>query len=301
MKDLLKRLLPYGEIDINSTFSKLTTFKVGGPVGYLAYPRDAFALQAIINICEEENVPYKVLGNGSNLLCSDDPFDGVVIKLNHTFNQVYYGSDCVVEAQAGCSIISLALDVMKMGLSGLEFASGIPGTVGGCIYMNAGAYKSSMSEVITEVQVLQGREIVWLSNAECGFSYRKSIFQQHPEWVILAARFQLKPGDSEEIKDLMQKRQQRRFETQPLNMPCAGSVFRNREEHFAWEYVDMIGYRGKNYGGALVSPKHSNFIVNSGEATADEINSLITDIQNKVYEQFGVELIMEVEKFNWQK
>ena len=301
MKRILSKLQPYGEIDINSKFSDLTTLKVGGHVGYLAYPRDSFALQSMINVCNEENIPYKVIGNGSNLLCSDDPYDGVIIKLNHYFNQIYYDVDNVVEVQAGNSIVSLAFEVMREGLSGLEFASGIPGTVGGCIYMNAGAYKNSMSDIVESVQVLKDREIVWLSNEECEFGYRKSIFQDHNDWVILAARLKLTEGDEGEIKELMQKRQARRFETQPLNMPSCGSVFRNGEEHFAWEYVDMIGYRGKKLGGAMVSEKHSNFIVNSGNAKASDVYNLICEIQDKVRDQFGVELTTEVEKFNWKK
>ena len=299
MNELLRRFEELGDVDENVSFSRLTTYKAGGTARYVVYPRSIFALQSVIDICKENNVPFKVFGHGSNILCSDDLFDGVIIRLNRYLNQYFYEGYELV-AQSGCSIIILAMDAMKNSLSGLEFASGIPGSVGGCVYMNAGAYKMSMSDIVTEVQVLIGDEIVWIKAEECEFGYRSSLFQKHPDWIILAVRMKLKPGNKDEIKKLMDSRQKRRFETQPLDMPSAGSVFRNREEHFAWEYIDMIGYRGKCIGDACVSEKHSNFIVNKGNASGKDILGLIEEIQQKVRDEYGVELLLEVEKFNWK-
>ncbi|MBR2545560.1 MAG: UDP-N-acetylmuramate dehydrogenase [Erysipelotrichaceae bacterium] len=299
MNDFTYKLRQFGDVEENVSFTRLTTYKAGGTAHYVVYPRSLFDLQSVLGLCTENDVEYKVFGNGSNILCSDEFYDGVIIRLNRFLNQFHYENNELV-ARAGCYIIALAYDAMKNNFSGLEFASGIPGTLGGCLFMNAGAYKVSMSDVVTQVQVLMGNEIVWLNNEECEFGYRSSIFQKHPEWIILAARISLKPGNKEEIQKIMNARQRRRFETQPLDMPSAGSVFRNLEEHFAWEYVDMIGYRGKSIGGACVSPKHSNFIVNTGNATGSDILNLIEEIQRQVQQQFGVELMMEVEKFNWK-
>ena len=299
MSEFRNKIAQFADIDENVSFARLATMKVGGKARYVVYPYDEFALEGIIEVCRENNVEYKMFGNGSNILCSDDCFDGVVIKLGRYFNKVFFNGT-EVTVQAGYSIISLAYDAMKKSLSGLEFASGIPGTVGGCVFMNAGAYKSNMSDIVTEVQVLHDGIIEWLDNARCEFGYRTSVFQKNADWIVLAVKMQLKEGIREEINELMQDRQKRRFATQPLDYPSAGSVFRNPENGFSWQYIDKIGYRGKHYGDAAVSEKHSNFIVNTGKAKASEINQLIEDIQQLVREEYEVELILEVEKFNWK-
>ena len=299
MSEFRNKIAQFADIDENVSFVRLTTMKVGGNARYVAYPYDEFALEGIIEVCKDYGVDYKMFGNGSNLLCSDDVYDGVVIKLGRYFNRVFFNG-CEVVAQAGCSIISLAYEAMKNNLSGLEFASGIPGTVGGCIFMNAGAYKSNMSDIVTEVQVLHDGIIEWIDNENCQFGYRTSIFQQNEDWIVLAVKMMLKEGNRDEINELMKNRQQRRFATQPLDFPSAGSVFRNPDNGFSWQYIDKIGYRGKHYGDAAVSEKHSNFIVNTGKAKASEINQLIEDIQRLVREEYDVELILEVEKFNWK-
>lgn len=298
MSEFMEKVAQFGDIEENVSFRKLTTLKVGGTARYVIYPNNEFCLESIIDICHDEGVDFKMFGNGSNMLCSDDFYDGAVIKLGRYFNKVYY-NDYEVIAQAGCSVINLAYEAMKKGMSGLEFASGIPGTVGGCVYMNAGAYKSSMSDIITEVQVYRNETTEWISAEECEFGYRTSVFQKKP-WIITAVKMVLKPGKREDIEELMKDRQARRFATQPLEFPSAGSVFRNPENGFSWKYIDMIGYRGMKYGDACVSQKHSNFIVNEGKATATDINRLIYDIQDKVREAYDVELILEVEKFNWK-
>ncbi len=298
--NILDLLRPYGEIQENVSFKMLTTFRVGGIAKTVIYPNDSFSLISIIKILRDNACQYKVFGNGSNILCSEDEYDGFIIRLNRTMNNFFFDEDYLT-AQAGCSIINLSYQAMKNSLSGLEFASGIPGTLAGCIFMNAGAYKSDMSNIIEEVEVLVGDKIIWLNNKECEFSYRHSIFSAHPDWIIISAKIRLQKGDQQQISDLMKNRQERRMATQPLEYPSAGSTFRNTEQHFAWKLIDEIGYRGKKIGGAQVSEKHSNFIINVDNATADDIIKLTDEIKKEVKDKFNVDMIMEVEKFNWKQ
>ena len=298
--NILDLLKPYGEIQENVSFKTLTTFRVGGVAKTVIYPNDSFSLISIIKILKDNDCEYKVFGNGSNILCSEDEYDGFIIRLNRTMNNFFFDEDYLT-AQAGCSIINLSYQAMKNSLSGLEFASGIPGTLAGCIFMNAGAYKSDMSNIIEEVEVLVDDKIIWLNNKECDFSYRHSIFSAHPDWIIISARIRLHKGDQQQISELMKNRQERRMATQPLEYPSAGSTFRNTEEHFAWKLIDEIGYRGKKIGGAQVSEKHSNFIINVDNASADDIIKLTDEIKREVKDRFNVDMIMEVEKFNWKQ
>ena len=299
MSEFLTTLQQYGNVDTEAVFQRMTTFRIGGKVDYVVYPKNMIALAEVVQFLRKENVPYKLLGKGSNLLCSDDDYHGVVIRLDRTFTDFYYADNTVV-AQAGVSIIALAYDAMKRGLSGLEFACGIPGTVGGAIFMNAGAYKSSMKDVVTEVLVYRDGDFVWMKNEDCGFDYRTSIFQKNPEWLVVAVRLQLQEGNVQEIRELADNRKARRMETQPLEFPSAGSIFRNPEGSFAWKYIDDLGLRGKQIGGAQISSKHPNFIVNVGGAKACEVMELVRLINDGMLEQHGFTLKMEVEKFNWQ-
>ncbi len=298
--NILDLLKPYGEIQENVSFKTLTTFRVGGIAKTVIYPNDSFSLISIIKILKDNDCEYKIFGNGSNILCSEDEYDGFIIRLNRTMNNFFFDEDYLT-AQAGCSIINLSYQAMKNSLSGLEFASGIPGTLAGCIFMNAGAYKSDMSNIIEEVEVLVDDKIIWLNNKECDFSYRHSIFSAHPDWIIISAKIRLHKGDQQQISELMKNRQERRMATQPLEYPSAGSTFRNTEEHFAWKLIDEIGYRGKKIGGAQVSEKHSNFIINVDNASADDIIKLTDEIKREVKDRFNVDMIMEVEKFNWKQ
>ncbi len=283
----------------DQSLATMTTLRIGGRAKYVVYPETDVALDLIIRLLKEKNVPYKVIGKGSDLLCSDDDFNGAVIKLDRYFNDVIYNGD-EITVQAGESIIALAIDAAKHGLSGLEFASGIPGTVGGTVYMNAGAYKSCMADVIQEVFVYRDEKLEWIPASECEFSYRTSVFQKHPDWIILAVRLKMTPKDASEIQELMESRRTRRLASQPLDKPSCGSVFRNPEGMNAWELIDGIGYRGHRNGGAEVSSKHCNFILNVDHATAAEYLALVQDIQAKVKEKYGVELRTEMEKFNWK-
>ena len=295
MSDLLNTLQQYGNVDTDAVLQRMTTFRIGGKADFVVYPKNMIALAEVIQVLKKENIPYKVLGKGSNLLCSDEDFHGVIIRLDRTFNEYYYNENVVV-AQAGVSLIALAYDAMKRGLSGLEWACGIPGTIGGAIFMNAGAYKSSMKDIVTEVLIYRDGDFVWMSNEECGFDYRKSNFQSHPDWLVVAVRLQLQEGNVNEIRELVDNRKARRMETQPLEYPSAGSVFRNPEGSFAWKYIDELGLRGKQIGGAQISSKHPNF----GGACASDVMALVKLINDGMQERFGFTLKMEVEKFNWE-
>lgn len=278
---------------------KHTTYKVGGPARAFIEVKDIPALQTIMKVINKHRIPYYVIGRGSNVLFSDKEFDGFILSLNQYFNKIDI-NDQTVTAQAGASVIKMALSAANHGLSGLEFISGIPASVGGVVYMNAGAYLSDVAAVLSEVTLLNGAgEIVSYKNEEMQFSYRYSILQDHPDWVVLEAKFELMPGDKEEIKEIMKNRKAKRMATQPWDRPCAGSVFRNPDMHPAWKYIDECGLRGYSIGHARVSTKHSNFIVNSGYASAQDIKNLIEHIQSLVLERFQVELHTEVRFMNW--
>ena len=293
------RLEEYADVKCNEPMKFHTTYRIGGKVDYFISPKSVVALMRIVNILNEEEFPYFVLGRGSNVLFSDDDFHGAIINLDKNLNDCYFEEDGTVIAQAGCSIIRLANESMKHGLSGLEFASGIPGSVGGALYMNAGAYKSDVSQILVDVCVLKDNTLKWMPKEELDYAYRHSIFQSHREWTIVAARFQLEKKDKEEILELMNSRKERRITSQPLNKPCAGSTFRNPESMPAWKIIDELGYRGLTCGGAQVSEKHSNFIVNQADAKAMDVYTLIRDIKAKAKEVYDIDLITEVEFINW--
>lgn len=300
MDAIIEQLKAYGDIQKDISFKSLTTFRIGGLAKYVIYPFDSFSLMSVIKILKDNNLKYKVFGNGSNILCSDDIYDGFVIKLNRSMNKYLFDGN-KLRAQAGCSIITLSYMAMKNSLSGLEFASGIPGTLAGCIFMNAGAYKNDMAQLIEEVEVLIDDKLVWINKNDCEFSYRHSIFQKHPDWIIVEAVLNLEKDDMTKIADLMNNRQQRRMECQPLDYPSAGSTFRNHQDIFAWKLIDDIGYRGKKIGGAQVSEKHSNFIINVDNAKADDVANLIDEIKKQIKDKYDIDMITEVEKFNWKK
>ena len=291
-------LQKFATVDQNVSFTTMTTLRIGGIARYVVYPENQYSLAGLLDVAKANHLPVKVFGKGSNILCSDGVFEGIILRLDRHFNHYYFKDELLV-AEAGCSIIALSHEAMKRSLSGLEFASGIPATVGGVTYMNAGAYKSSMHDVIQRVCVFIDGEIVWLNKEECKFEYRKSIFQQHPDWIILAVEMKLTKGDEQEIRELMENRRQRRYDSQPLDKPSAGSVFRNPEEIPAWKLIEGIGYRGKCIGDAKVSEKHVNFLINNGNAKAEDFLKLIEEIQKNVKEKYDVDLYLEVEKFNW--
>lgn len=299
MKDIISKLSVYTQVETDVSFKNMTTLRIGGNAACVVYPDSLIALEQIMKIINENNISYKIFGKGSNILCSDHDYNGVIIRFDRFFDKYYIEDDMII-AQAGCSIIALSYMAMNKALSGLEWASGIPGTLGGCIFMNAGAYKSCMKDIIKEVFVYKDNKFIWMKNEECDFDYRHSIFQDQKDILILGAKLQLTKGNKDDIRNLMENRKERRMATQPLNYPSAGSVFRNPENNQAWSLIDGIGYRGKQIGGAQVSEKHVNFIINKDNATGEDFLTLVNDIQAKVKDKYDIELHMEVEKFNWE-
>ena len=279
--------------------AKHTTLRVGGPARVFVQPNDKEAFVKIVGIAREMNLNFKILGKGSNLLASDDIFEGVIIQTdkgltNTTVDGIF------VTVGAGVSDVKLALEVAKLGLAGLEFLSGIPGTIGGAIFMNAGAYNKEISDVITKVQILNEKnELIWLDKEALGFAYRKSIFQQKPEWLIVEAVLQLESGDANDILATIKSRKEKRILSQPLDVPSAGSTFRNPDGYAAWELIDAAGLRGYTVGGAKVSEKHTNFIINANKATAQDIADVVRHVKQTVYEKNKLEMHQEVEFFNW--
>ena len=277
----------------NVSISKYTTYRVGGICRVMAYPADVSELIKLLKLLKSRNVKYKILGNGSNLLFSDKEYDGFLIKLNSFDTLTFFGNN-KIKVGAGYSLIKLSLMAAKKGLTGLEFASGIPGTVGGAVFMNAGAYKSDMGYVVETVKVLTPNlEIINLENKEMNFHYRSSFLQTHRDYVCLEVILKLNVGKREAIEDVIRERRERRVASQPLEYPSAGSVFRNPEGGFAGQLIEESGLKGMTKGGAMISDKHANFIVNTGNAKGSEIIELIELIKQKVLETYNVELILE--------
>lgn len=292
--------LNVGEMIEDEPMYKHTTYKVGGPARIYLMVKDIDSLVKAIKYCSRHRVKYMVIGRGSNLLFSDREYDGVIISLNECFDKISVNGS-IIKAQAGVSMIKLSYQAAKYGLSGFEFMGGIPGSIGGGIYMNAGAYKYDIASVVKSVTLLNEKhEVVTYSNEQMQFSYRHSICQDNRKLIVLEVEFELNAKSPEEIKQVLDKRKEKRMATQPWNMPSAGSVFRNPKEQAAWQYIDDCGLRGYEIGGAQVSPKHSNFIVNNGYASAKDIYDLIMLVQKKVYDKFGVQLKREVGLINWE-
>ena len=297
--NLLEYLKQYADVLCDEPLAKHTTFRIGGICDYFVYPKTMLSFMRIMQLLKEQEVPFQIFGKGSNLLCSDDVYHGVVVCLDRYLNNFYFEEDGTLVAEAGCSIILLAQEAMRHSFSGLEFASGIPGTLGGALYMNAGAYKSDIASCLQQVLVYRDDRLEWMERGDLDYSYRHSAFQDHADWLILGARIKLESGDQKEIRALMDARRARRMDSQPLDKPNCGSVFRNPPNHPAWQLIEEIGYRGKVIGGAMVSDKHANFIVNIGGAKAADVEQLINEIQSRVMQQYGITLTTEVEKFNW--
>lgn len=270
-----------------------TTYKVGG-VTTLISPKNTECLIKVLKYLKEKNIKYKILGNGSNLIFNDSGYDGVVIKLDE-FNDLSINGG-LIKVECGYSLMKLALKMCRLGYTGMEFATGIPGTIGGAVYMNAGAYKSDMGYIVKSIKVLTPEyQIKTMENKDLDFHYRTSFLQKNPGFICLEATIELRKGDKELILEIVEDRKLRRIETQPLEYPSAGSVFRNPEGNFAGRLIEEIGYKGKTIGGAKVSEKHANFIVNSGNATGEEIKKLINEIKEKVKEKYNIELKVEQE------
>lgn len=289
-----------GKLLQNVSLKDYTTYKVGGNCKFMFFPKSIDGLISVLKLCKREKIKHMVLGGGSNVLFSDREYQGIIIKLD-SFKNIELTRN-KIRVGAGYSLMKLSLFAAKKGLTGLEFAGGIPGTVGGSVYMNAGAYKSDMGYIVKEVKVLTNDyEVITLVNKECDFHYRSSIFQKRKDYLILEVTIALKKGDKKLIDEVMKDRRERRIATQPLEYPSAGSVFRNPEGMFAGKMIEDLGLKGLTKGGAQISTKHANFIINLGNAKSRDIVDLITIARDAVYENYHVELRVEQELVNWEK
>ncbi|MBQ9013113.1 MAG: UDP-N-acetylmuramate dehydrogenase [Bacilli bacterium] len=287
-----------GSFRENVSLSSNTTYKVGGIAKIFVYPKNADKLILLLKKLKDDNIKYKVIGYGSNLIFSDDVYDGVIIKLDN-FDDVKI-KDTIITVGAGVSLVKLSYKAMKEGLSGLEFASGIPGSVGGACFMNAGAYKSDMGYIVSEVKVITPElDIKTLYNKDLKYKYRTSFLKDNPEYICIEAKLVLKRENKKEIKDLMETRRQKRLLTQPLEYPSAGSVFRNPEGDFAGRLIEDCNLKGKMIGGAKVSSKHANFIINYDKASAKDVKDLITLVHDTVKIEKIVDVYIEQEFVNW--
>ncbi len=292
VKDLEK--LNCGTIIKNSSLKNYTTYKVGGSALAIVFPNNIEQLKQLILYIKKNKIKYKVIGNGSNLIFSDKPYNGIIIKLSN-FNNLKI-EDNIIKVEAGYSLVKLALETAKLGLTGLEFAAGIPATIGGSIFMNAGAYNFDMGYVVSDVLVLTpSLEIKRLTNKDLNFHYRSSILQTHPGLICLSATIVLKHGDKKTSLDLINDRKKRRISTQPLEYPSAGSVFRNPDNLYAGKLIEDLGLKGMQIGGAKISDKHANFIINTGNAKASDIISLINLVKDKVKKEYNIDLKLEQE------
>ncbi len=279
----------------NVDAKKLCSFRVGGIARVLIYPKNTDEIKVLYAYLSENKIKNILLGKGSNMLISDLGFDGAVISLGK-MNEIRADGHRVV-AGAGASMFSLAVAAEKNSLCGLEFAHGIPGSVGGGVYMNAGAYGGEMCQVIDEVLCLdiESGELYTLGNAECDFSYRHSIFKDNKNLIVIGSSFELSEGDATEIRARMDELKASRISKQPLEYPSAGSTFKRPEGYFAGKLIEDAGLKGFAIGGAQVSEKHAGFVINRGGATAKDVKDLILHIQKTVKEKFNVNLECEVE------
>ena len=296
LEELKKRLAercPALELREGEPMSKHTTFRIGGPAALMALPKTAGEAKAAVKTARELEIEPFFLGNGSNLLVADEGYPGFIIKLTWDFDgirEVNRG----LETGGAVLLSRLSNALVGRGLTGLEFASGIPGSVGGAVTMNAGAYGGEMAQVLESVTFLdEAGEVCTLPASECGFGYRKSIFSQR-KCLILRARFRLEQGDGYAIKARMDELAAKRREKQPLEYPSAGSMFKRPPGHFAAALIDQCGLKGLTVGGAQVSEKHAGFVVNRGGATCGDVLALVDQVKEEVLRQTGVELEMEV-------
>lgn len=292
---MLAAELPTLQIVNDEPMSRHTSFAVGGPAKRMAFPDGAEQLIRLMEIAAASQARPLVIGKGSNLLVADEGLDRLVIDTSKAMTQIEEAEMCVLRAESGVSLAQLALSAQQHGWTGLEFAHGIPGTVGGAMCMNAGAYDGEMKQVVRSVTLLKPEiGVCTLSNEEMEFAYRRSILTDHPDWVVLSVEVVLQPGDPEAIRGRMAELMNRRRSSQPLEFHSAGSTFKRPVGHYAGGLIDQCGLKGLTVGGAQVSEKHAGFVINRGGATCADILELIRQVQERVREETGVDLEPEV-------
>lgn len=291
--EIFKERFPENLVLIDEPMKNHTSFKIGGPADVLFMPREVKQISQAVALCKELDVDYFIMGNGSNLLVSDKGIRGVVIKISENLSDVRVKDNRII-AQSGILLSKLSKIALKHSLTGLEFASGIPGSLGGAITMNAGAYGGEMKDVVTLVRCIDEKgEIIEFTNEQMKFGYRSSIIEER-DLIVIEVEMELKKGNYEDIKNYMDLLTQKRTSKQPLYLPSAGSTFKRPEGHYAGKLIEDAGLRGLRFGDAQVSEKHCGFVVNLGNATCNDVLNLIKVIQKTVRDKFGVELKTEV-------
>ena len=276
----------------NASLKKYNTYRIDATCAYLVFPKNIDELITIIKYLKEKTIKYLILGNGSNIILSKEHYDYVIIKLDKLNNIEYH--DNIVVVGSGYSLSKLAIETINKGLDGLTFAAGIPGCVGASTAMNAGAYNSDMASVVKEVKVLdKNLNIVTLNNQDLQYEYRDSFLKKHPEYIVLETTFELSKNDPEIMKNIIDERRKKRMASQPLDLPNAGSVFRNPENMYAGELIEKSNLKGFTVGGASVSEKHANFIVNTNNAKGIDVVKLIKKVKKEVKNKYNVELKLE--------
>ena len=289
----IRKLGEQVEILVAEPMKNHTTFRIGGPADALALPKTPEEVAEVVRFCHEHAQPYYVLGNGSNLLVSDEGYRGIVLQLYRNFNDIQVNGE-MITVQSGAMLAAVARTAYQNGLTGLEFASGIPGTIGGAVVMNAGAYGGEMKHVLREVTVLTKEgEVLAIPAKALELGYRTSVIPKNG-WIVLGAVLQLKKGDPEQSLARMEELKEQRITKQPLDLPSAGSTFKRPDGYFAGKLIMDAGLRGFTVGGAQVSEKHCGFVVNRGNATAADVWELICEVKRRVKEMTGVELEPEV-------
>ena len=293
--DKLNNVIAKDSILIDEPMSRHTTFRVGGPADFFVTPKAKEEVRDVVRICKEAGMPYYIIGNGSNLLVSDAGYRGVIVQIYKEMNEVKVEGD-LVKAQAGALLSGIAAKALGAELSGFEFASGIPGTIGGACVMNAGAYGGEMKDVLESVTALTGEgKIIELGRNELELGYRTSVIAKKG-YIVLGAVLKLERGDGEKIKTYMDELKEKRVTKQPLEYPSAGSTFKRPEGYFAGKLIEDAGLRGFQVGGAQVSEKHCGFVINRDHATAADIMELMRQVQIRVKENSGVDLEPEVKR-----
>lgn len=291
-KNLFSKIYEDSQIQLDAKMSENIYFKVGGPVDILLIPNNVNQIKDTITICKENKIPFYVIGNGSNLLVKDGGIRGVVIKLCE-LNKIER-IDNKITAECGALLKDVSTEAINGSLSGFQFACGIPGSVGGAVFMNAGAYDGEISFVIESAEVLDdNQEIKVLSKEELNLGYRQSLVMQKG-YIVLSATFALNHGDLEKIQARVNELTMRREASQPLEYPSAGSTFKRPEGHFTGKLIQEAGLKGFTIGGASVSEKHAGFVVNDGSGTAKDVLQVIQHVQEEIKKQFGVDLYPEV-------
>jgi UDP-N-acetylmuramate dehydrogenase len=280
-------------IKLKEPVKKHTSFKIGGECLALIEPKSESDLLTVINLLNKNRLKFFVIGNGTNLLVKDKPLNLVIIKLASNFSAIKVKGQSLT-ALAGASLMSVNKQAINNSLSGLEWSYGIPGTVGGAVFMNAGAYGGQMSDVVESVKFFNGKKIVELENKKLMFAYRSSLFKKHTKFVIISAKLKLKQGEKEHIKQNSQANLDKRKANHPLNYPSAGSVFKRHKKLIASKTIDELGLKGYRIGGAEISTKHAGFIVNKNNASYSDVIKLVKYIQKKVYKKHKTKLKLEV-------